>query len=49
MQTAVPHRHISEVIRDRMRNIPPEVWAQLPTDGASEHDRYIYGLPKKNS
>ena len=41
-------RHISEVIRERMRDIPPEVWASLPTDGASEHDHYIYGLPKKS-
>ena len=46
---AAPHRHISEVIRDRMRGVPAEVWAQLPTDGASEHDHYIYGLPKRNS
>jgi hypothetical protein len=46
---AAPHRHISEVIRERMRNVPAEVWAQFPTDGASEHDHYIYGLPKRNS
>ena len=42
-----PRRHISEVIRENMRDVPPEVLAQLPTDGASEHDHYIYGLPKK--
>ncbi len=49
---AVPatHRpHISETIRERMRKIPSEVWAALPPDGASEHDHYIYGLPKKNA
>ena len=43
-----PRKHISEVIRDNMRDVPPEVLAKLPTDGASEHDHYIYGLPKRN-
>jgi hypothetical protein len=43
-----PRKHISEVIRENMRDVPPEVLAQLPTDGASEHDHYIYGLPKRN-
>ena len=42
-------RHISEIIRDRMRKIPAEAWAGIPADGASEHDHYIYGLPKRNS
>jgi hypothetical protein len=41
-------RHISETIRERMRQIPAEVWAALPIDGASQHDHYIYGLPKRN-
>jgi plasmid stability protein len=41
-------RHISEVIRDNMRKVPPEILAAIPKDGASEHDHYIYGLPKKN-
>ena len=40
--------HISEVIRDNMQDIPPEVLASLPRDGASEHDHYIYGLPKRD-
>jgi len=43
-----PTRHISQIIRENMRDVPPDVLAQLPTDGASEHDHYIYGLPKKN-
>ncbi len=46
---AAPHRHISEVIRERMSKIPAEDWKDLPTDGASEHDHYIYGLPKRNA
>ena len=41
-------RHISEVIRDNMKDVPPEDLALLPADGASEHDHYIYGWPKRN-
>ena len=32
-----PRRHISEVIRDNMRNVPPEILATMPSDGASAH------------
>ena len=44
-----PIRHISEKIRNNMRDMPPDVLASLPRDGASEHDHYIYGFPKRNS
>ena len=43
-----PRRHIPEVILDNVRDVPPEVMADMPADGASEHDHYIYGLPKRN-
>lgn len=43
-----PRRHISEVIRENMGKVPPEIMARMPKDGASEHDHYIYGWPKKN-
>ena len=26
---------------------PPEELAKLPTDGASQHDHYLYGTPKR--
>jgi predicted DNA-binding antitoxin AbrB/MazE fold protein len=26
---------------------PPEELAKLPVDGASQHDHYIYGTPKR--
>jgi hypothetical protein len=46
---SAPHRrHISDAIRERMSKIPPEVMATLPKDGASQHDHYIYGLPKRD-
>ncbi|MEX2300548.1 MAG: hypothetical protein WD733_06405 [Bryobacterales bacterium] len=41
-------RHISEVIRENMRQVPQEVLDQLPRDGASQHDRYLYGTPKRD-
>lgn len=45
---ALPRRHISEVIRENMSRVPPEIMETMPEDGASEHDHYIYGLPKRN-
>jgi len=44
-----PRRHISEIIRENMSRVPPEDLAAWPRDGASEHDHYIYDLPKRNS
>jgi hypothetical protein len=41
-------RPISEVIAEIMADVPPEVLAQLPKDGASQHDHYIYGWPKRD-
>jgi hypothetical protein len=29
------------------QNLPPEELAKLPTDGAEQHDHYIYGTPKR--
>ena len=29
------------------RDLPPEAFEGLPTDGASQHDHYIYGTPKR--
>ena len=43
-----PRRHISQIIRENMSRVPPEIMATMPKDGASEHDHYIYGLPKRN-
>ena len=42
-----PHRHIAEVICENLRNVPPEIMATMPKDGASQHDHYIYGWPKR--
>ena len=42
-----PHRHIAEVFCENMQDVPPEVMAAMPADGASQHDHYIYGWPKR--
>ena len=47
--TASPdQRPIWEIIADRMKAVPAEVFERLPQDGASEHDHYLYGSPKRN-
>jgi Arc/MetJ-type ribon-helix-helix transcriptional regulator len=38
---------IWEIIEEENRSIPPEVWDDLPTDLAAQHDHYIYGTPKR--
>ncbi len=42
-----PRRHIADLILDNMKDVPPEIMATMPSDGASQHDHYIYGWPKK--
>jgi len=32
----------------QMHSLPDEVFEQLPSDGASEHDHYLYGSPRRN-
>jgi antitoxin component of MazEF toxin-antitoxin module len=38
---------LAERIVARARALPPEVLDKMPTDGASQHDHYIYGTPKR--
>lgn len=33
----------------RVHSVPNEAFERLPRDGASEHDHYLYGSPKRNS
>jgi hypothetical protein len=47
LEPAAP-KSLVEKIREIWSDVPPEAWASMPTDGASEHDHYIYGLPKRN-
>jgi hypothetical protein len=41
-------RPISEVIAGIMKDVPAEEFAKLPTDGASQVDHYVCGLPKRD-
>lgn len=43
-----PRRHISQVMRELVGEVPKEMFESFPTDGASEHDHYLYGSPKKH-
>jgi hypothetical protein len=38
---------ISQTIREIWSDMPAEIQAKLPRDGASEIDHYVYGLPKR--
>jgi plasmid stability protein len=42
-----PLRTIADIIVSRMSKVPAEDMATLPKDGASQHDHYIYGWPKR--
>lgn len=33
--------------QNAVRSIPEEELVTLPSDGASEHDHYLYGVPKR--
>jgi predicted DNA-binding antitoxin AbrB/MazE fold protein len=38
---------LAERIVARAGALPPETLDRLPADGASQHDHYIYGTPKR--
>jgi hypothetical protein len=40
-------RAIWEIVEELTRQIPSEAWAELPTDGSTNIDHYLYGAPKK--
>jgi hypothetical protein len=34
-------------IDDRLKEIPEDAWDEIPTDGATNLDHYLYGAPKR--
>jgi hypothetical protein len=42
-----PLQTAADIILTSMRKVPPEIVATMPEDGASQHDHYIYGWPKR--
>jgi hypothetical protein len=45
-QTSTDYKPIWEVAAELTRDIPTEILETLPTDGAEQHDHYLYGTPK---
>ena len=44
-----PLQTAADIVLTHMRNVPPDVMATMPEDGASQHDHYIYGWPKREA
>jgi len=42
-------RPISEIFEELSSQIPIEEWAELPHDGAEQHDHYLYGSSKRSN
>jgi len=40
---------IWEVMDELRSSVPSEEFTKLPVDGASQHDHYIYGTPKRST
>jgi Arc/MetJ-type ribon-helix-helix transcriptional regulator len=38
-----------ETFTQQVHALPDEVFERLPEDGASEHDHYLYGAPKRRA
>jgi len=41
------YKHLWEIAADLLHGVPDDDFAQLPVDGAEQHDHYIYGTPKR--
>ena len=46
-ETPASRKTIWEKMRESADRIPAEEWENMPTDGASQHDHYLYGTPKR--
>jgi hypothetical protein len=42
------NRPVWQIVAEAMQDVPDEVLQRLPGDGASEHDHYLYGWPKRD-
>lgn len=42
-----PRPTLWDRIEQRVAQVPEEVWEEIPTDGAEQHDHYLYGAPKR--
>ena len=42
-------RPIGEIFEELSRQVPLEEWRKMPSDGAEQHDHYLYGSPKRSN
>lgn len=49
LNQSASNRNIWDKIAEITQEIPQEDWEKLPTDGAQEHDHYLYKTPKQYS
>ena len=45
---AAEEKPIWEFAADLVRDIPEDVLSAVPTDGAAQHDHYLYAAPKRD-
>jgi hypothetical protein len=48
LASPTPRQPLPARIRELLADMPGEVRAKHPADGASQHDHYIYGGPQKD-
>ncbi|MBW4443816.1 MAG: hypothetical protein KME10_21820 [Plectolyngbya sp. WJT66-NPBG17] len=48
-QTTKTGKSIWQIAEDFTKDLSQEELSKLPTDGAEQHDHYIYGTPKRTS
>jgi hypothetical protein len=44
-----PLQTAADIVLSHMRKVPSEIMETMPKDGASQHDHYIYGWPKREA
>ncbi len=47
VRKAKPSKPLGQILADLGKKIPAEEMAKMPSDGAANHDHYIYGTPKQ--
>jgi len=47
MKRRRPPRPVWQMVEELLKDLPEECTARMPTDGAEQHDHYIYGTPKR--
>ena len=43
----IPKKNIWDKLDERLKNVPPEEFAEIPADASANLDHYLYGAPKK--